>query len=117
MLEFLSGYGMFLLQFLTVVVVIVVAILVVLSAARKQQAEGSLTVEHVNRALDVAQRPDDRLTKKGFANMTRVHGNNAVSLRCHVISDAMAGACGVERRADHGDGSSFEQKLRQAFIC
>lgn len=53
---FIAEYGMFLLEFLTVVVVVVVAILVVVSAARKGQEQDGLMVEHINKSVE--QRAD-----------------------------------------------------------
>ena len=52
MAQFLSEYGLFLLEFLTVVVVIVVAIVIVISAARKSGDHDGLTVENVNRSVE-----------------------------------------------------------------
>ncbi len=52
----LSEYGLFLLEFLTIVVVIVSAVLVVLSAAKKTHVQDGLTVEHINRSVE--QRAD-----------------------------------------------------------
>jgi serine protease SohB len=54
--EFFSSYGLFLLQFVTVVAVVVFAILLVLSAARKSQDQDGLLVEHINKS--VSQRAD-----------------------------------------------------------
>lgn len=56
MAQFLAEYGLFLLEFLTVVVVVVAAILIVLSAARKTGEHDGLTVRNVNRSFE--QRSD-----------------------------------------------------------
>jgi serine protease SohB len=53
---FFAEYGMFLLEFLTVVVIIVLAFLIVLSAARKSQDQDGLTIEHINKSVE--QRSD-----------------------------------------------------------
>jgi serine protease SohB len=49
--EFLSGYGLFLLELLTVAVVVVAAVLLVMSAARKPREFDQLTIEHINKSL------------------------------------------------------------------
>ena len=49
--ELLSGYGLFLLELLTVAVVVVAAVLFVMSAARKPREFDQLTVEHINESL------------------------------------------------------------------
>lgn len=49
--EFLSGYGLFLLELLTVAVIVVAAVLLVMSAARKPREFDQLTVEHINKSL------------------------------------------------------------------
>jgi serine protease SohB len=54
--SFLSGYGLFLLEFLTIAAVVVLAVLIVISAARKPHEQNRLTVEHINKSLE--QRTD-----------------------------------------------------------
>jgi serine protease SohB len=49
--EFLSGYGLFLLELLTVAVVVVAAVLLIMSAARKPRELDQLTIEHINKSL------------------------------------------------------------------
>lgn len=49
--SFLSEYGLFLLELVTVAAVVLVAVLVALSAARKPHEESQLVVEHINKAL------------------------------------------------------------------
>jgi serine protease SohB len=48
---FLSDYGLFLLELLTVAVIVVAAVLVIASAARKPRDGDRLTVEHINESL------------------------------------------------------------------
>jgi len=52
MSAFLSEYGLFLLQFLTVAVIVVVSILIVFAAARKAQDQDGLTIEHINKTVE-----------------------------------------------------------------
>jgi serine protease SohB len=58
--DFLSSYGLFLLEFVTIVLVLVFAVLIVISAARKPGEQSALAVEHINKSLehrvDVARR-------------------------------------------------------------
>jgi serine protease SohB len=54
--SFLSDYGLFLLEFLTVAAIVVLAVLIVLSAARKPHEQNRLTIEHINKSLE--QRTD-----------------------------------------------------------
>lgn len=51
MAEFFSEYGLFLLEFVTVVAVVVFAILLVISAAKKSQDQENLSIEHINRSV------------------------------------------------------------------
>ena len=53
---FLSDYGIFLLELLTVAAIVVVAALMILSAARKPNEENRLSVEHINKSIE--QRTD-----------------------------------------------------------
>ena len=48
---FLSDYGLFLLELLTVAVVVVAAVLIVTSAARRPRDGDQLTIEHINESL------------------------------------------------------------------
>ena len=52
MSEFFASYGMFLLETVTIVLLIVFAVLVILSAARKNQAQDGLRVEHINKQIE-----------------------------------------------------------------
>ena len=56
MTQFLADYGLFLLEFLTIVIVIVGALLIVISAARKSSDHESLSIENINRSVE--QRAD-----------------------------------------------------------
>jgi len=53
---FLSDYGIFLLELLTVAAIVVVAALMILSAVRKPNEENRLSVEHINKSIE--QRTD-----------------------------------------------------------
>ena len=50
--EFVSSYGLFLLELVTVAVVIVMAVLVLISAARKSQDQDGLNIEHINEQIE-----------------------------------------------------------------
>lgn len=50
--DFLSGYGLFLLELLTVAIIVVGSILLIIGAARKTQDQDGLTIEHVNKAVE-----------------------------------------------------------------
>jgi len=50
--SFLSDYGIFFLELLTVVAVVVVAALMILSAARKPHEQDRLSVEHINASIE-----------------------------------------------------------------
>ncbi len=52
MADFLSDYGLFLVQLLTIAVVIMVTFAVIVSTARRGTHAEGLTVKHLNRALD-----------------------------------------------------------------
>jgi len=56
MQSFLSEYGIFLLELLTVAIIVVVGFLIVFSAARKPHEQSHLTVEHINKSVE--QRTD-----------------------------------------------------------
>lgn len=55
-MAFLSEYGIFLLELVTIAAVVVVAFVMILSAARKPQEHNRLIVEHINKLVD--QRAD-----------------------------------------------------------
>lgn len=52
MQPFLSEYGVFLLELLTVAAVVVVGFLIILSAAKKPHEQSHLTVEHINKSVE-----------------------------------------------------------------
>jgi serine protease SohB len=49
---FLAEYGIFLLEFLTVVVIIVAAVLFIVAMARKSQPDDGLAIEHINDSVE-----------------------------------------------------------------